>query len=114
MAFPDKTISYPFGEMDVQAPAYAATIDLAVVNQKTLVNVAQLTGAVTINAVADAGLRKGAELIISTQSDGTARAVTLGTGFKGVAISGTISKTKVATFVFDGSLFVNTGLIQVD
>lgn len=114
MDFPDKTISYPTGAMDVQAPAYAATIDLAVVNQKTLVNVGQLTGALTLNVAADTGLKPGAELIVQLQSDGTARATTLGTGFKGVAIAGVISKTKYAAFVYDGTNFVNTSVNQVD
>jgi len=114
MDFPEKTISYPFGEMDVQSPAYAATIDVAVSNQKTLVNVGQLTGALTLNVAADKELKKGAELVVLLQSDGTARATTLGTGFKGVAIAGVINKTKVAYFVYDGTNFVNISVIQVD
>lgn len=114
MAYPDKVISYPFGEMDVQAPVYGATIDLVVENQKTLVNVGQLTGALTLNVAPSSELKKGAELIVSLQSDATARATTLGTGFVGVAIAGVISKTKVATFVYNGATFVNIGVIQVD
>jgi hypothetical protein len=112
--FPEKTISYPFGEMDVQSKAFAASLDIDVDNQKTLVEVGELTGAITLVAKPNPELRPGAELIIKLKSDATARAATLSTGFAGTTISGTISKTKYAYFVFDGTNFVHLTTNQVD
>ncbi len=114
MAFPDKTISYPFGEMDVQQKASAATIDIVVENQKTLVEVAQLGVAPTLTVVANSDVRKGAELIIKLQSDGTARTATLSTGFIGAAIAGVISKTKYNYFIYNGTSFILISSNQVD
>jgi hypothetical protein len=110
----DPVISYPFGEMDIQAPDYAASIDIEIKNQKTLVNVAQLTGAITLTANPASDLRAGAELIVKLQSDATARTATLSTGFSGTTIAGTISKTKYAYFVYDGTNFVHISTNQVD
>jgi len=107
-------ISYPFGEMDVQNIDYAASIEIAVKNQKTLVVVGQMTGALTLTAKPVADLRKGAELIVALASDATARAVTLSTGIKGTSIAGVISKTKYAYFVYDGTNFVHLSANQVD
>jgi hypothetical protein len=112
--FPNKVINYPFGEMDVQSVDAAATIELEVENQKTLVNVSEMAAAATINVTASPELKAGAELFIKLKSDGTARAVTLGTGFTGTSVAGTISKTKIASFVYDGSKFIHTALNQID
>ena len=107
------TISYPFGDMDTQSVDFATSIDLVIKNQKTLVEVGQMTGAMTIN-VTTPELKAGAELIVKLQSDTTARAVTLGTGFTGTSIAGVISKTKYARFMFDGSNFIYMSSQQVD
>lgn len=112
--FPEHVISYPFGDMDVQSVDYAAAIELEIENQKTLVEVAELTGALALTAVASSELRPGAELIVKLKSDATARTATLGTGFSGTTIAGTISKTKYAYFVYDGTNFVHLTLNQVD
>jgi hypothetical protein len=110
----EKTISYPFGAMDIQSIAYAASIEIPVTNQKTLVEVAEMTGAVTLTADISEELYAGAELIVKLKSDGTARDATLSTGFAGTTVAGVISKTKYATFVYDGSKFVHVATNQVD
>lgn len=109
----DKVISYPFGKMDIQNVDYASTIDLTVKNQKTLVEVGQMTGNVTLNVTPD-DLDAGAELIVKLESDSSARDVTLNTGFLGTTISGTASKTKYAYFDFDGTNFVHIATQQVN
>ena len=110
----EPTISYPFGELDKQSKAYAATIALTIKNQKTQVEVAELTGDLTLTATAASDLRAGAELLVKLKSDTTARAATLSTGFLGTSVAGTISKTKVAKFEYDGSKFVHVSTQQVD
>ena len=107
-------VKAPFGDADVQSLAYAATVDVKVTNQVTIVNVAQMTGALALTATIDADVKPGAVMIVKLQSDGTARACTPGAGFTSTAISGVISKTKYAQFMYDGSTFVNLGSVQVD
>lgn len=108
-------VSWPFGEAEIQTPAYAATLEVTVKNQLTIVDVATLSGAITINLAIDDQVRAGALLQLQLTSDATARTATLGTGFLALAISGTISKTKVANFMYDGTQFVPVGAaVQVD
>ena len=99
---------------EIQSPDYAATIAIAVAAQETFVNIAKLTGAVTLTATVAASVKKGAKLYVRLQSDTTARDATLSTGFEGTTVAGTISKTKIATFVYDGTSFVHIATNQID
>lgn len=110
----EQIISYPFGAVDSQSVAYAATVEVPVRNQKTIVDISEMSGDMTVNLDNGEELRPGAELIINTKSDATARTVTLGTGIAGTSVAGTIDKTKVFTFVYDGENFLHTGTNQID
>jgi hypothetical protein len=110
----EQIISYPFGAVDSQSVPYAATVEVAVRNQKTMVNIGEMSGNMTVNLDNGKELRAGAELIVKTKSDATARTVTLGTGIAGTSVAGTINKTKVLTFVYDGVSFLHTGTNQID
>jgi hypothetical protein len=101
------TIKFPFGNADVQTKAKAAVISISVANTSTIVTVAQLDAAATINLDIDSETPAGSELTIITESDGTARTVTFGTGFTSKALSGTISKKNASLFVYNGSTFIN-------
>lgn len=100
---------------DYQAPAYAATINVAVAKAKTLVKVGQLTGALTVNigvaTQADATPPfVGDEVTFLFTVDGTNRTVTFGTGFSPSAtLALTASKKGSASFRYDGATFVETG-----
>jgi len=107
-------VNFPFGNADVQTKSYAAAIAITAENTKTIVNIGQLTGGLALTVVPDPELKKGAELLVKLQSDGTARDTTLGSGFTGVTVAGVINKTKYATFIYDGSTFVNTAVTQVN
>jgi hypothetical protein len=112
--YPEHVISYPFGNVDAKVIDYSATINIEVENQKTIVAIGELSGALTLTAEASAELKVGAELIVKLKSDGTARDTTLSTGFEGTTVAGVISKTKVACFVYDGTNFVHISTNQVD
>ena len=110
-------ISYPFGSADVQAPAYAATLAVTIVNQVTFLSTAAaMSGAMTVNLTITAGIKAGARLMCTFLSDGTARTVTWGTGFSQAnALAGVISKTKAIEFIYNGTAFVPTGSgVQID
>jgi len=95
--------------VDSQAPAYAATLAVTVVSQKTILKPAQMTGAMTINLTLDPALKAGALLLLQASSDTTARDITFGTGFTSPVLAGVISKTKNQTFIFDGTNFLPLG-----
>lgn len=87
-------------------PAFASTISVNLNASKTFVEPAQLTGAVTINAVVT-NTQEYDECQFILSADGTNRVVTFGTNFK---TSGTVTVTasKFATvkFVFNGDYWL--------
>lgn len=106
---------FPFGPADVQNVTSAASVALVVENGGlTYVKFSQMSAAMALTVTVPEGMPQGALLFLELPSDGTARNVTPGTGFTSAVLAGTISKTKVATFVYVGDKFVNTGLQQID
>jgi len=105
---------YPFGPADVKAVTPGATMNVEVSNPETILNLGELAAAGTINLDIDPEMPAGATLTVKAKSDGTARDITLGTGITGTTIAGTISKTKVATFKFDGTAYLHVATQQVD
>lgn len=91
---------------DYLNPAYAASIALKPSQGYTLVNVQQLTGALTVTAAVVAPFI-GDELELLFAADGTNRVVTFGTGF---ASAGTLTvvatKFGTAKFVFNGTSWI--------
>lgn len=108
-------IQYPFGNADVQSPAYAATLAVTITDQLTILSPATLTGALTVNLTIATGVRTGARLLCVLLSDTTARTTTFGTGFTSGTLAGVISKTKTIEFVYDGTTFKPTSAgVQID
>lgn len=109
-----KDAKFPFGPATVKTVIPAATMSLDVVNTETIADLGTLSAAGTLNLAVDAEVEAGSRLTVRVKSDGTARDLTLGTGFTGTTIAGTINKTKVASFVFNGTTFLHVGTQQVD
>jgi hypothetical protein len=93
-----------------QNPAYAASIALKLNAARTVVKVAQLTGALSITAETSRP-QIGDELTLLFNADATARTVTFSTGFSPSAstLVVAISKQATITFMFDGVSWVETG-----
>lgn len=105
---------YQIGSSTATTVTYAAIMEINPSESRTIVTTA-LTGAGTLNLGADAKPQIGDELILKVSSDATARDLTLGTGITGPVLAGTINKTKVQSFVYDGTAFIAAGaLIQID
>ncbi|HMN90255.1 MAG TPA: hypothetical protein PKD70_06140 [Saprospiraceae bacterium] len=104
---------FPFGAASKKTLASAVTLAAGINNTVTIIEVA-LEIAATLNLTVDSETRVGSLLFVKVGSDGTARNLTPGTGMTGTAVAGTINKTKVATYVYDGSTFVHTGTQQID
>jgi len=108
-------ISYPFGNADVQTPTYAATLAVTITDRMTFLAPTVMSGALTVNLTINEGIKAGARLFGTFLSDGTARAVTFGTGFTAPVLAGVISKTKTIEFVYDGTTYKPTSVgIQID
>jgi predicted NBD/HSP70 family sugar kinase len=110
-------VIWPFGKADTPAAlttAAAVAGHIAILNEQggasidnqyTLQKLA-LTADATIDLILGNELRVGAILELWFSSDGTARTITLGTGFNAaIAIAGVINKTLKVIFTFDGTSF---------
>jgi hypothetical protein len=99
-------INYPWGNADVQTPAYASTIAITVNDLATIVEPATLTGNVTFTVANTDGILAGAELVIQVACDATPRTITFGTGFSASAITGVASKKTTCVFKYDGTNWI--------
>lgn len=93
-------------------PAYAAAITINPTKSKTLVNVAALTGAITINAgvgSASSAPYVGDELVLLFTS-AAIQVITFGTGFLSTGtLSTAAGKTANARFIFNGASWCEAG-----
>ena len=82
---------------------------------KNFVNLGELGANVTLNLNINAQVSPGALLQVKAKSDGTARTVALGEGLEGISMPGTVDKTKVQSFVYDGTSFIPIAVaVQLD
>jgi len=106
---------FPFGPADFQEVDSAASVELNITNAGlTYVRVSEMAAAMALTCVVPADMMNGALLFVELTSDGTARTVTPGSGFTSAALAGTISKSKVASFVYMDGSFINTGLQTIN
>lgn len=96
------------------AIVYAANMEAVVEDTRSIITIALTgNGALALGAAARPSI--GDEIILKVSSDTTARDLTFGTGFTAPTLTGTISKTKVMSFVYDGSNFIATSAaIQIN
>ena len=104
--------SWPFGVADFKSQTDTAIV---VSNRMTFIDMGEIAAAKSLTVTTSKGLAKGALLFVLVKSDGTARAVTFSTGFKAnAAMAGVINKTKLATFIYNGTSFYLITTQQVD
>jgi hypothetical protein len=103
-------IKWPFGihanitAADIAA-ANTAVAPLTISNNVTVIDTGVLGAALTFGLAVAEGLQDGAAIYLLTESDTTARAVTLTGSILTGAITGTISKKKVTMLVLLNGLF---------
>lgn len=110
-----REVLFPIGE--VQAPDYAATIEVDVLQMATFVQPAELTGALTLNLDIDDQVSIGARLHLKfTADDQGAKTVTLGTGFDALAANIVVPNDGFifASFEYDGTSFVPVSFDEAD
>lgn len=109
-----KTV-FPFGNADVKNETAATTKTVEVYDNVTAVDFGEMSGNMALSIDIHPDTKQGALLVVKAKSDGTARNITAGTGLTGPGITGTISKTKTATFILMGAAFVQIGgVVQLD
>lgn len=106
---------FPFGPANVQDIAAAASVNITITDGGlTYARLSALTAATTLTVTAPVDCPQGAELIVELPCGATARDTTFSTGFTGAVVVGVINKTKVATFKYIGTSFVQTAVNQVN
>ena len=111
----DSKVEVVFPTSEKQTVAAAAVIAVDVERVITVIDLGTLAAAATLNLTVGTDVPVGAILVVKAKSDTTARDITLGTKLIGPAISGVISKTKTASFIFDGTNFVAmAAAVQLD
>ena len=92
----------------------AAAIEINPTETREIITIA-LGEDATLNIGADALPTIGDEVVVVASSDGTARDLTFGTGITGPVLAGAINKTKVQSFIYNGTAFVASGApVQID
>jgi len=104
-------VQYPFGAASFPTVTVTSKVTaqaISVSNSLTYIDLGTIdtNKVLTVAATANYSVKKGAMLFIKATSDGVARSLTPSTGFTGVVLTGTISKTKVMQFIYDGAHFI--------
>lgn len=95
--------------VDIQTPAYGASIAITTTKKTTKVIPAQLTGALTLTAVVTGALI-GDILIFVFSADGTNRVVTFSTNFNSAGtLTVVASKFGSTSFCYNGTAWIETG-----
>lgn len=98
-------IKYPFGAADAVVLEDAASVDLEITNQLTLVTVDTMSQAITVNATAGDTLEEGAEVIFAIDQGATGQNLVLGTGFEGTGITGVANDKDTLVCRYIGGVF---------
>lgn len=111
----DKVVEVTFPTSESQTVTAAAAVELSIKRQATFVDLGTLGADMALTADIASHVDAGAILTIKAKSDTTARAITPGTGFSAPAVSGTISKTKVVSYIYNGTAFSPlAAAVQID
>lgn len=107
-------IMYPFGAASFITKTDTLVSTIEVNNSVTFVDYGVLADTIVIHCAPSMFVPAGAVLYIKTASGGTARSTNFSTGMTGVRVPGVINKTKVTSFVYDGTNFICTAVIQIN
>ncbi len=102
----DSKVEVVFPTSEKQTVAASATIAVDVERVITVIDLGTLAAAAILNLTVGTDVPVGAILVVKAKSDATGRNITLGTKLEGDTITGIASKTKIASFIFDGSKFI--------
>ena len=89
--------------------------DVPVTQKETILDLGEFDANKTLNLAINSKVTAGALLHVKAKSDATARSLTFGTGITAPVLAGTINKTKVQSFIYNGTTFLPLGTaLQID
>jgi hypothetical protein len=109
-------VKWPFGDATVTPLTASGTQAVTIQNEMTIIDgvSVQATAARTINLTVEDSVGVGAIMLVKSKTAAT-EATNFGTGMQGKALVGVAGKTKTATFIYDGTNFVEAGAdVQID
>lgn len=107
----DAVNELPFPMVEVlDEVANAATVDVTIRTQVSVVPLATLAVASTINLLPSSDLEAGAIVVLHAPVGATARNLTLGTNCEAGVVTGVSNTTKKAVLLYDGETFIPTGV----
>lgn len=110
------TVKWPFGAASSATLSATGAQAITVKDNLTIIDgvTTEATGNRTLNLTLDAELEGGAMLLVQSKTNGT-ETTTFGTGITGPVITGVAGKTINATFIYNGTAFVQAGAsVQID
>ncbi len=99
-------VKFPFGEASSSAPAHAATHNIDITNQLTVLKFTSLAAAITINLLPSSELEVGAEVLIDVVQGGTGRNVTLGDNVVAPDLTGVANDRDTIRLMWNGTEFI--------
>lgn len=112
----DPIVKWPFGEASTEALTATGDQAIELINEMTIIDGASTTatGNRTINLDINDEVGVGAMIVAKLKTTGT-ETTTFGTGFTAPTLTGVAGKTKVVSFIYDGTTFIQTGTaVQLD
>lgn len=109
-------VKFPFGPASTVALTATGVQAITIENNVTIIDgvTVEATGNRTLNLTIDDSVDAGARVVVKSKTNGTETTI-FGTNITGPTITGVAGKTKVASFIYDGSAFVNEGTaVQLD
>ncbi len=108
-------INAPFGDADIQTPAFDATLEVTITNQLTILEPAILTADCEIDLVIGDEVKPGAVIMFVQAATTDGMDVTFGDGIDAPVLVGVTGKTKSQSFMYDGVSFKAMGApVQLD
>jgi hypothetical protein len=98
--------SWPFGKADYQTATIAvdSTVSADIDNRMTYLTLPTINNNITVHLDVDK-LQKGAFLYVELPNGAVAKTVTWGDKINGPVLTGTVNKTKICGFLWDGTVF---------
>lgn len=112
----DPIVKWPFGEASEEALTATGAQAIDIVNEMTIIDgvSTQATGNRTLNLTIGDEVGVGAMIVVKSKTAAVEK-TTFGTGFTAPEMTGVAGKTKVASFIYDGSTFIQAGAeVQLD
>jgi hypothetical protein len=96
-------IKWPMGDASTIVPDFVTPV--AINNDMTFLRPAQINADRTLDLVIAAGVRAGAIIHLKVKATTDGQDVSFGTGFASPSLVGVTGKTKVMSFIYDGTYF---------